>query len=253
MDLSSKHEQMKSEYFKTNLSPLKRIYVDMGVVQDYNIGALLCMIKTDLELKHIRNNIANYNARYDDGIVKYFPKLKFTDQDVYDFINEPDNHFSLVRVSPFTNYMDVLRELIISSKDALEIVEGSEAQAQVVFGCNYVPYDNVAKQNLLSHMVANDSTLKCTVLDKSIFLMKKDYLDSFDAYLIDKLDKLLQMEEVGPFVVDELAWINKAIVSPPRLRRPLEEGEQLKDVLMVTENSLDCLFDFKYVQCEVII
>lgn len=92
-----KHEldEFVKKEFEAQYNPARNIYMDFECFQDYNIGALLNMITTEKEYEYILSRLPNYEDAVYGGVTEHFPALGFTDDQIGDFIADPENHLKL--------------------------------------------------------------------------------------------------------------------------------------------------------------
>jgi len=106
------YEKMKTDFFNLLIKPVRRIYIDMELLQDFNLGALVTTLKNESEYQYVLKNIYVYNMRYDNLISKHFPDLKRSEEDIQKVLKDPKKQLQLNIFSPFTIvYMKYLKEI----------------------------------------------------------------------------------------------------------------------------------------------
>lgn len=88
-----------------SIKPIKRIYIDLNMIHEINIGALLLHTTTEEEYNLIKAAIPKYSSRIDTHICSHFGDLNITDEDIFNFQQNKDNAERLFKASPTTNLM----------------------------------------------------------------------------------------------------------------------------------------------------
>lgn len=99
---------ISEEFFKQQHKPLLNIYVEMEAMFDYKLSALLKMIRTEKEFEYIKSKLPLYRTYKGQKITRCFPALKFTEDDLNNFIKDPKNHLYLSVGSLITNVSNLI-------------------------------------------------------------------------------------------------------------------------------------------------
>lgn len=103
--LSRKKEMEQAlslKMMENEFGTIHNIYFDLSVLQDLNIGTLLLHTTNEREYKKILSCIPVYLSRIEPKICKYFPSTTMTDEDIRQYILNPDNAEMLYKASPHT-------------------------------------------------------------------------------------------------------------------------------------------------------
>lgn len=104
--------------------PKRAIYIDLPMLQDIYLGAILLMTQdSDTAFAHIVEQMSNYSYRPTQEYAKYFPELHLTDEEIFSFIKDEKNVQKLLMFSPPTSMWEDLfnlHHLCIKENKAVE-------------------------------------------------------------------------------------------------------------------------------------
>ena len=119
MSIQDSLDNLSKAYFTDISDDVSTIYVDMEILQDFRIGALLQTVTVPEEIEYIQSQIPEYNARIDLETASHFPVLKKTDEELLQIIQK--NPLQTAAISPWTkiynNFHIVLKYLYLNSKN----------------------------------------------------------------------------------------------------------------------------------------
>lgn len=241
-------EKVQKAYFEGDFSPIHYIYADLEALQDFRLGALLCLITTEPEYDYIQHRLPEYNGRFDDCTMKYFPIITdITDKDIDAHIANPDNHLVLARVSPMTIAYDLLPELIVQMHMNNSRC-GDSKRIELTIGTNSVRYGNQEKQNLANALTANDGFLDVTILNRPLTEIEHEVMMQFNVHLWYDVAKYLRDQVIGHEFGEESSFFEKRIFALPLLETIPKEGETAEQLLANTKAVLDVCCSFAYVE-----
>lgn len=142
LDIDEKElERLNREMILSDLITPDKLYVDLVLVKDFNIGALLSFLhemkttRPDVDrgalYRSIIENLKSYQSRKFDDIAYHFPKFGLTTDDVRARLRDPKWSSYILHNSPITPYVDTLKgqlavnanhSLVCGKKDHIDIV-----------------------------------------------------------------------------------------------------------------------------------
>ena len=93
-------DNMAQQHFDELFKPVSNVYLDLDMLWDHRIGALVSMVKTSAEYEYILHKLDAYNDNWDKRISTNFPILDISDEMVDNFIQDPDNSKLISFTSP---------------------------------------------------------------------------------------------------------------------------------------------------------
>lgn len=105
-------------YASTVWKVTKSVYVDISMVLDIHLGALLWITRESKDaFSHIVNQLDIYTCRIFDKHAEYFPELKISEQQLLDYIKDPRNTLNILASAPPTDlWKDILQTHLESIK-----------------------------------------------------------------------------------------------------------------------------------------
>ena len=104
--------------------PKRAIYIDLPMLQDIYLGAILLMTQnSETAFAHIVEQMSKYSYRPFQEYARFFPELKLTDEEIISFIQDEKNTEKLLLFSPPTSmWEDIfnLHHLCIKENKAVE-------------------------------------------------------------------------------------------------------------------------------------
>jgi len=251
-------EEFRLDYFKERFSPIKNIYIDMEVLQDFRMGALLCLIETQSEfdyIKHVVNKKDSvYQSRLHDRTMEFFPILDhITDEDIDKFIEDKKNHKALVKVSPMTLMYQELPEILGMLEDRNNAVSrNTSPNGTIHIGTNTVHYDNKDQYNLTLAILAANINFKPYIYNKPFYAIGRS-LESYDMFFINNIRKFLE-EPVKPRLFDDsLPIFDSTMLGFPLLEVEYDDDDHAAELIANTEVIFNTYTKFHYIPRGVIL
>ena len=185
-----KYDSAANDGLMKMVKPIKSLYIDLGALYDFRLGALLGMITTDIEYNYIWNKLQSYNQSKCKSITDIFPALEITDEMVDDFIQDPNNAIFLSRCAPVTSVYGELPLLLNDLIDHNRRV-GTSASISITFNCVDFKYDSVAGSRLAHRLLKLIPTLKIAICSKNIAYERDEFILQFDRFYINNLQNFL--------------------------------------------------------------
>lgn len=246
-DILKSFNNNAKDYFSANAKPIYALYIDIECFQDFYIGALLCLIKTEDEYKHILNNLKVYSDRRDMCVCKYFPELKLTDHDLISFINNKNNHSALERISPMTDYYKYFKTFTDTINDYNKYAKDSIIP-QLFIGQTLINYSLTAKDNLVDKMKEHLHNWNIVITDNNIYDYGEEILVTIDHFTIYDVDKLFTNDKLGKYVKESSVLVRRSIHGFPFIVENVNDKDiNEKQLLENTELLCNLFSDFKYV------
>lgn len=117
-DLKRAEEELKrasSEMIEETLVTPDRIYLDLALLKNYHIGAVVYHLKHVLNLSneqvqekldYIKDAFPKYITRHFHDIERYFPKLGVSNKDIENVLKDISTHGHVFLYSPVTQYVN---------------------------------------------------------------------------------------------------------------------------------------------------
>ena len=244
MSIQDSLNTLSKSYFTDISDTISTIYVDMEILQDLRIGALLQTVTVPEEIEYIQEQIPEYNRRLDLETAKHFPVLKKTDEELDQIIK--DNPLKTAIVSPWTkiynNFMIVLGSLYMKTKSR----DTKPAPLLVVINTEAAPYpiqlfDKLAKMIQLTYpgAVVKSSAYKRYEADADLYL-------GTDMYFLYDHEKFFNSKFISS-IMQKPSSKTKVIYTTPYVNPKvgLDPSEYAKG-LASTGATLNLFFDFFY-------
>ena len=244
MSIQDSLSNLSKAYFTEISEDVSTIYVDMEILQDFRIGALLQTVTVPEEIEYIQAQLPAYNARTDLETASHFPVLKKTDEELLEIIAK--NPLRTAILSPWTkiynNFHIVLKYLYLNSRNKdmtvrpLTIVANSGDMLYPL-----ALFDKFAK------------LIKATYPDAIVKVANyKRYEADADLYLHTDMFFLYDHEKFfnGSFMMEMMnspTYKTRTIYTTPYVNKKigLDPSEYLKS-LTSTGATLNLFFDFFY-------
>lgn len=112
--LKERIQVLNEKFLEGELICPDKIYLDLGLIKDINLGVLFAMIfsrpTAQKDYTYITSNLKAYQIRTFDDPLKYFPELNISQEDFDAFLSNEANHKLIYTLAPFTVYHYVLRD-----------------------------------------------------------------------------------------------------------------------------------------------
>jgi hypothetical protein len=241
-------EQLKKEYCEAAFVPLHTLYVDLEMLQDFRIGALLSLITTEPEYQYILHRLPSYGGRYDNNTMKHFPVITdITDSDIDNRLADVNYHSRLARTSPMTLAFDILKELIAYMHCSNRRCEREKDRLTITIGTNSVIYDQAAKKIFIDTLTKHDKYLDVTFLNRPLWKIEPELIFKFDIYMFYNLATFMQQKAICESVCEKTALLRKRVYAYPILEKEPTAELTAEEMLHNTKLVMDVVCDFVYV------
>lgn len=244
MSIQDSLDQLSKNYFTDISEDVSSIYIDMEILQDFRIGALLQTVTVPEEIEYIQAQIPEYNSRTDLETASHFPVLNKTDEELLEIMKQ--NPLRTAAISPWTkiynNLHVVLKYLYLNSKNKDTVVR--PLKIVVNSGDLLYPlalFDKFAKMIKLTY-----PEVSVKVANYKRYEAEKElYLDTDMFFLYDH-EKFFN----SPFMMEMMnspTYKTRTIYTTPYVNKKLglDPSEYLKS-LTSTGATLNLFFDFFY-------
>jgi hypothetical protein len=246
-------DQFRQEYFKPSFTVVKNIYIDIEVLQDFRLGALLCLISTEEEYKYIKHVIGSaqsqYQLRLDDVTMKYFPAItSITDSDIDAFIADRRRHKALVKMSPmtfmFSELPNIFRTIMLRN---MAVKDHSKDGVTLYIGTNSVNYDNEDLIKLCRSIIVHTPSFKIEMFNKPISEIGVP-LPSYEIIFIENVKRFVEDIRHHSVLFDEsLPMGDVSVFGYPLLEKQVFSDTELNKLLANTELFMNVYTKFNYI------
>lgn len=243
-DIEKTLETLRDDYFKTINRPVGSVYVDMEMICDFRLGALLSTFTVAKEMEYLYTRIPAYNERYDLDTAKYFPALKKTDAELDEIIRNCPG--KVARVAPWT---EILQKFVA----AMSLVELSNknldpsARLSVVINCQDFRYPEDLAKVFRRRMASGFKTMSIEFTNGRRYSQEPGYYAGFDMLFLYDYATFMRDERLVNSFTSNYAYMNKSMYVLPLVDEAcqLDRSEYLK-ALISTKARFDIYTDFYY-------
>lgn len=249
-------EKFGIDYLSNTYKQMSTIFVDIDMFLDFELGAIMNLIKNDEEYSIFKAMLPNYLERVDRGVMRYFEGLPYTDTDVKNYICDPDNSQTLMNTSPekefaaeFIPLMQMLynvnRTGLLDSKDGLELIINN-----IHFE---TPEDNV-------EFILNSVNKVLPMVD--VVFTHGSYLDTvpemvhtIDAFILNNLNAFVNSGLITQHMVENGVFLIKNVYATIDTDKDLSkyDDDEYKNIVGSTSVALSLLTNFTFVKNNTII
>ena len=136
-------EVIKSDISEATMAAMKPLmtqrefmYIDLDLLYDLRLSALLGFVKGEEDYKYIRKHVQQYLDAPTLEVCKFFPELKVKEEDLDDFINDPGYSTILAALALPTNFMRELQDIIKFINTENESKE-THRSLKITLNCRY--------------------------------------------------------------------------------------------------------------------
>lgn len=244
MSIQDSLDSLSKSYFSDIKEKVSAIYIDMEILQDFRLGALLQTATVAEEIEYIQSCIPEYNHKLNLETASYFPVLKKTDEELDKIIKE--NPLKTAIVSPWTkiynNLIVVLRSLYMNTKS--KDVTPSPLLVVINTASMLYPiqlFDKLAKQ---IKSVYPDAVVKASSYER--YEAEPELYLNTDMFFLYDHEKFFNSGFI-PTMLNEPKYRSRIIYTTPYVNKNvgLDPSEYLKG-LTSTGATLNLFFDFYY-------
>lgn len=243
MDFTHISEQIMQSKLKTP----DVIYVDMVLIKDFFLGALLKMINSKEQYLTIRDNIHKYENRFVDNVEYVFPELGITQQEyLANRIGLSD--FDIFQGSPVTNFLNMLNQIVMSINNK---TAASQKKTMIKLYINTFPLQlPFAVATAIANDFQSTYAMDVRIMQRPLHKCELSFVSELDLIFTDDIKSLIE-EPVYRDAFKDQKFLEKQIFATKKLGslKPLEthktEQELMQDFLM-TESFIQLMCHFGY-------
>lgn len=90
----------------------KKVYVDVSLLKDYTLGALLYLMYSDeslsIKYNYLLDGLPQWDIRLVDDIDKYYPDIGYTQKEIDKALTDPVINNTIFKVAPATSVVDIV-------------------------------------------------------------------------------------------------------------------------------------------------
>lgn len=264
-ELGIEIEDFNKQIFSKQLETIKYVYIDLLMLRDIYLGALL-LLCNPTEYKYVVSNLKAYNSRVlNDSVLNYFPEIKtITDSDIHAYISNPDNSLRLAIAAPPTKLYNEIPFImrIIMQHNSVLIGMAECANLTICINSYPLPYSTEVKDmhNVLIKSMHNKFKLQhvsipLAHIDEESLMLNDN--PKYGVMFVNDLNSFLSEDSRSyKSFVKYLKYFNTQIFSPPRIDPTLYEeiklsGKNLSDIFTNTEAVMSLSCNFKYLDISV--
>ena len=238
-------QTLNKQYFDAINTHISKIYVDMEMLQDFRLGALLSTLTVKEEMAYILSQLEQYNNRFDLNTAKHFPVLHKTDEELDEIIKKES--LKIAFISPWTriydNFHAVLAFLGINNKH----VNDKKELLQVVINCADMEYPIQLFDRLVRSLQQFHGKISFKLSHYPRYQGPLDFYLQFDMFFMYDHEAFLNREEMLDKFTTKDCFMSKIIYTLPLINESLkiDESERVK-ALASTHSILNLYCDFFY-------
>lgn len=229
-----------------SIKPIKRVYVDLNMIHEINIGTLLLHTTNEEEYNLIKAAIPNYTSRIDTHICDHFGDLNITDTEIFKFQQDQNNAERLFKASPTTNLMhmfpmileDITKHNEITNKvQAIDIVINTYP---IIFPAKICKFMSAMWRKISDNVVFNTVTKPHWELaDSTLMSMDRFYVNDIYPW-IGHDDRMCEL------FCDKKIYDNKEFVSRKVKQDDSDPTDNIKHMFETTEAMCNLFCSFSY-------
>lgn len=241
---------------------VKDIYIDLPLLKDTRMGLLINLAKTEEEVAYLVNGLAKYNTRPNRHFTTVYPDLKYSEEDLVKFYENPNNSDQIFNRSPDTDFSCNLEALFKS-------ICSENARAGIAHRINVTinTYPLVVKTNLTAYLqilryaFGKFATFKFITTD--VRKMDSETWKSFDMLFIDNLSAALDKNGVlKDLLFQDMKFTNKTVFAPyacdddifakwKQYNIDVTDPETAKDMFKISEYLIGTYCYFKFMPFQI--
>lgn len=245
-------EALGREYMETLFVRTNRFYVDMEMLVDFRLTALLClMTKDDYEIIRKNENMVAYNARHDNDTVKYFPGVSVTNAQITEWLKNPTDNMLLLQRLQFTTYFEQFMD-IVRSNNVKNYLSGEGEPIVLFIGRNHKPLTALGQKYIVAHLMQYVSNMDLRITEGGLVDYTKEIIESFHHYSIFNLEQTVQHRRISEYIGSGVLLGKQIYAFPFINRNPVNEKLSDAEIIETTTQFLNGLtIDFDYVTIKV--
>jgi len=251
-ELPPEYDRWKFTEIEDEFTPISRIYIDMEMLKDFKLGALLTLIDSEAKYDYVRSQIPYYNHRLDDDTLKYFPKLSIDPELFNQRLIDPKYQVAISVVAPNTTFFYELGDILFNIINHNHRTGNDTLSIKIDFVTQTIP----ALADRIKHAL-KDRIRKYTNIRDVAFYQSKDYefvsidyLKTLDIMYLYSYNKLMNEQHpcANAIKFPDMCFSHTSIFARPVADKVYEDPEQLLTELEYTRKVVGIFCrDFNYV------
>lgn len=229
--LKERMSVINEKFMEGELQCPDKVYVDLGLLKDINLGILFAMIykrpTAQEDYLYIKENLKDYQIRTFDDPLYYFPELNITQEEFDNFFNDKRNHTLIYTLAPSTVFYYILKDNLRKNSQHAHMkhkyvdrpIPGKDGQfirdfTDVTYFVNTHPLRlSDFHKTKLQRLLADSLGIGVTVMDIPIETIPVDAILAMDELNLYKLTRFLDNKDINKALSDE-KFIGKHIFAP---------------------------------------
>ena len=242
--------QFSTKLYELECPPTVRINIDYACVQDYRLGALLSMIKTEEEYNYILTQLKRYEQAVDRKVAKYFPKLGISDAQITQVLQYPESWAAAVRAAPMTELFIHLIDIVtaVLNHNTTRIMSNP---LEIVFR---LPPGKILDKPQMAVLINAcnkiDNNQSVRIIFKSFTFeeLPDEYLDCVQIWILDDLEEFVNSSNISEPYLSKGCMQDWIVIARPRLNDvhadlPLDQIDKgIADIELVFKHLSDFHF-----------
>lgn len=240
---------LRKDYFNSIINPVKKIYVDLEMLLDFKMAAILKLVKSKDDMEYVYKMIPEYNMRLDLDTAQHFKRFGKTDEELLASVD--DATLGLAQWTSAGYDFEVILSYIGMNTKA---TTGKDTKISVVVNCSDVKYPKVMFDNLAGFLMSRHPSFVFSLENSKRYDNTSDYYLDFDMFFLYDHEKFLQNESILDSFTNKGTYMTKSIYTPPVVNKTLglDESEYSK-ALVSTSAALNLFCDFYYMRSNIVI
>lgn len=246
-------DMLREAIIKKDNKTISSIYLDIECMLDFKLGALLQMITTDEDYGIIKARLGNYINRFDLEIMKYFPEIKITEEQVLEVIKLPENSEMLIKISPETTVADTVPPFINNLYHALRSSYSGTDEINVTIGCRYFEIPKSSQEFIRNALSGYAENVNVSFVHGEYGDALAPVLNRFDMFVLYYTQDFLINQLVGDRVVKEAVLMDKVVIANYESKQDLSEMEDEEVELLTKKMVIACnsFTTFSFISCRI--
>jgi hypothetical protein len=240
--------EVSENYFKNKFKKIERIYIELEAIQDFRLGAVICLSKNEVGYDYVRRCIVDYNKRTDDLTAKYFPALRLSEEMIDVFISNPKNHKALVLVSPMNNLFSKIPDMIRAIFEDNRRASVNNPGFEIMFGTSSVIYSQEHKKVIENQIKSFNNLVNVTILNRPLHEIEEDTVIECSTYIVDSVARFLNNPTITKWLENDRFFASKMVLGYPVVHGDPDPGETKEQQLEKLRRVLSVYFDYNYLE-----
>lgn len=245
MSLDDTLDRLSENYFSSLSNPVNKIYIDMELLQDFKLGALLSTVTVKEEVEYIMSCLPVYNLKFNNRTAEYFPVLKKTDEELLSIVK--NNSIKTALLSPWTkiynNLNVILKYLYLNSQH----IDGNPKQITIVVNCSDMKYPIQMFDLWANTMKETHPKLDIRLIAYPRYTAPVELYEEFDMFFIYDHEKFFNTEGIASAISADQKKEFKIVYSPPYINDSLGlDKSEYPKALASSRSLLNLIVDFFY-------